>query len=213
MEQKFNISGTHDELQTILESQFNLSSDVARVAVAMFVYGQNQEQDHSQLTEDTLWFLNGRQDEYQSRIFSTRYTISFSQAMLDVLDDLLVPGILALCGAGELAILDGVLQSVKALVKNLRHIKDNECCVYFQTLQYLRNHSGKWFSVREVIPEIGNESVCINLDKEWQCGFRCGEEKQKCNIQYSDVKNILETFCADNVMELNEERTLYKFKV
>lgn len=41
MEQKFNLSGTYDELQTIIEKEFKLSSDVARVAVATFIYEQS----------------------------------------------------------------------------------------------------------------------------------------------------------------------------
>ena len=152
MEQKFNISGSHDELQTILEKEFKLSPDAARVAVAIFVYGQNEEQDHTPLMEDTLWYLNGKQDEYQSHIFSTRYTISFTQAMIDVLDALVVPGFFALCGAGELTALSVVLYSVKALAKNLRRVKDNECCVYFQALQYLQSHSNQWFAVGDIFP-------------------------------------------------------------
>lgn len=211
MEQKFNLSGTQDELQTILEKEFKLSSDVARVAVATFIYEQNQGGDNTQLMEETLWFLNAKEDEYKSHIFSTRYTISFSQAMLDVLDDLIVPIVLVVCGAGEFAALDGVLHSIKALVKNLRRVKDNECCVYFQILQYLRKHSSKWFSVEDVTPKIGNESICFNLDKKWQCKFRCNG--QNCNIQSNNVKDILGKFCDDNVMEMNEERTLYKFKL
>lgn len=211
MEQIFNLSGSYDELQTILENEFKLSSDAARVAVSTFIYAQNQSEDHTRLMEDTPWFLDANQDGYQSHIFSTRYTISFSQAMLDVVDDLVVPIVLAVCDAGELAALEGVLCSVKALVKNVRRIKDNECCVYFQILQYLRKHSAKWFSVEHVIPDIGNECICINLDKEWRCKFRCNE--QHCNIQSEDVKDILQKFCDDNVMEMNEERTLYKFKI
>ena len=38
MEQKFNISGTHEELKTILKKEFNLSDEAARIATAMFVY-------------------------------------------------------------------------------------------------------------------------------------------------------------------------------
>lgn len=211
MEQKINLSGTHDELQTILEKEFKLNSDAARVAVTTLIYEQNQGGNNTQLMEDTLWFLNAKEDEYQSHIFSTRYTISFSQAMLDVLDELIVPIVLLVCGAGELAALEGVLVSIKALVKNLRRVEDNECCVYFHTLQYLRKHSSKWFSVDDVTPEIGNEPICINLDKKWECKFRCNG--QDCNIQPNDVKDILVKFCDDNVMEMNEERTLYKFKI
>lgn len=212
MEQKFNISGTPEELQLILEKEFELSAETASVAAAVFVFEQNQEQDHEQLEEDTLWFLNDRKAEYQSHIFSIRYTISFSKAMLDVLDELLVPGILVLCGAGELAILSEILYSIKALMKNLRRVKENECCVYFQTLQYLKTHSSRWFSVDQVTPCIGDEAVCVNLDKKWKCKFRCHEDSEKCNIQLKDVKDILNTFCNDAVMESNEMGTLYKYK-
>lgn len=211
MEQKFHLSGTRDELQTILEKEFKLSSDAARIAVATFIYEQDQGGDSTQSMEDTLWFLDAKEERYQSHIFSTRYTISFSQAMLDVLDDLTVPIILVVCGAGEWAVLERVLQAIKALVKNARRIKDNECCVYFQILQYLKKHSSKWFSVENATPKSGNEPVCFHLDKKWQCKFR--PDGQNCNIQPDDVKDILKKFCDDNVMEPNEERTLYKFKI
>ena len=45
MEQKFSISGTPEELQLILEKEFSLSNEKARVAAAVFVYEQNQEQN------------------------------------------------------------------------------------------------------------------------------------------------------------------------
>lgn len=212
MEQKFSISGTPEELQLILEKEFSLSNEKARVAAAVFVYEQNQEQNQEQLEEDTLWFLKGNQPEYQSRIFSTRYTISFTKTMLDVLDELLVPCVLTLCGAGEFAVLSEILYSIKALVKNARRINDNECCVYFQILQHLKTHSGRWFSVEQAMPNIGESRECINLDKNWKCKFRSHEDNEKCQIQLSDVKNILDTFCKDGVMEYNEAGTLYKFK-
>jgi hypothetical protein len=213
MEQRFNISGTPEELQLILEKEFGLSSETSRVATAVLVYDQNQEQNQPQLEKDTLWFLNSGQDNYQCHIFSTRYTISFTKSMLDVLDEILVPAVLALCGAVEFAALSEVLSCLKALVKNLRRVKDNECCVYFQALQYLKTHSNKWFSVEQVTPPLGDGAVCINLDKNWKCKFRCGENRDKCKIQASDVKNILDTFCTDAVMEPNETGTLYKFKI
>lgn len=213
MEQKFNISGTPEELQLILEKEFALSAEKARVAAAVLVYEQNQEQNQEQLEADTLWFLKSSQPEYQSHIFSTRYTISFSKAMLDVLDELLVPGILALCGAGEFAVLGEILYSIKALVKNLRRVNDDECCVYFQTLQYLKTHSSRWFTVNQVTPPIGENATCINLDRKWKCKFRSHEDNEKCQIQSSDVKEILDTFCNDVVMECNEAGTLYKFKL
>lgn len=210
MEQKFNIAGTPDELQFVLEREFKLSEETARVAVAVMIYEQNQEQNKEELEEDTFWYLNSEKEEYQSHIFSTRYTISFTQAMLDVLDELLVPGILALCGATEFVTLSEVLVCIKSLIKNVRRIKDNECCIYFQALKYLKNHSNCWFSIEDVIPDIGTEEVCINLDKNWKCKFKCDES---CTIQKKDVKDILNVFCNDAVMEPNENKTLYKFKV
>ena len=213
MEQRFNISGTLDELKLILKKEFHLSDEAARIATAVFVCEQNQEQKQEQLEEDAFWLLNDSKKEYQSRCLSTRYSISFSKAMLDVFDDLLVPSILAICGQGEVAALSAVLYCIKALVNNVRRIKDNECCVYFQAIYYLKSHSGKWFSAEQLMQTIIQEDTCVNLDKNWKCKFRCGENKEGCNIQLENVKNILNTFCTDAVMEKNEDETLYKFKV
>lgn len=213
MEQTFNISGTHEELQLILEREFNLTNEAAHIAAAVFVYTQNLEQGQVQLKEDTLWFLDSGQDDYQSHIFSTRYTISFTKSMLDVLDGLLVPIVLALFGAVEFAALREVLFCIKMLIKNLRRIKDNECCVYFNALYYLKIHSNSWFSAEQVMPNIDKENTCTNLDKNWKCRFRCGEHSENCKIYLDDVKHILHTFCDDNIMVSNEDETLYKFKI
>lgn len=213
MEQRFNISGTHEELQLILEREFNLTNEAAHIATAVFVYAQNLEQSQVQLKEDTLWFLDSGQADYQSHIFLTRYTISFTKSMLDVLDELLVPIVLALCGAGEFVALSELLFCIKALIKNLRRIKDNECCVYFHALYYLKTHSNRWFSAEQIMPHIDEEATCVNLDKNWKCKFRCGEHSKKCKIHLHDVKDILDTFCIDNVMEMSEDGTLYKFKI
>ena len=213
VEQKYIISGTPEELQLILKKEFSLSDEKARVAAAVFVYEQNQEQNQEQLEEDALWFLNGSQPQYQSRIFSTRYTISFTKTMLDVIDELLVPGVLALCGIGEFAVLSEILYCIKALVKNTRRIKDNECCVYFNILQNLKMNSGQWFTLEQAMPNIGETLECVNLDKNWKCPFKLHENNEKCQIQLSDVKNILSTFCNDGIMKCNDNGTLYKFKI
>lgn len=213
MEQRFNISGTHEELKAILEKEFNLSDEAARIATTVFVYEQNQEQKQDQLEEETLWFLNDSKNEYQSHFFSTRYSISFTKAMLDVFDELLIPGVLAACGAEEFAVISEVLSCIKALKNNVRRIKDNECCVYFQAIDYLKSHSDKWFSAQQVMPNTNGGGTCVNLDKNWKCMFRCGEHSEECSIQLDDVRKILDTFCKDDVMEPNGDETLYKFKI
>lgn len=213
MEQRFNISGTHEELKTILEKEFNLSDEAARIATAVFVFEQNQEQKQELLEEDTLWFLDDSKDEYQSPLFSTRYSISFTKAMLDVFDELLIPSVLAACDFEEFAVLSEVLSCIKALKNNVRRIKDNECCVYFQAIDYLKSHSVKWFSVQQVMPNTNGDGICVNLDKNWKCKFRCREHTAECNIQLDDVKKILDNFCTDDVMKSNDDGTLYKFKI
>lgn len=213
MEQIYHISGTHDEIQFILEKEFDLSAEAARIAAAMLIVDQNKEQDQVQLEEDTFWHLNREKSEYQSHIFSTRYTISFSKAMLEVFDELLVPGILAVCGFEKFAAFSEVMYCIKAFVKNFRRIKDSECCVYFQTLQYLKTHNNRWFSVDQATPCLEEDAVCVHLDRKWECRFRSGERKENCNICNSDVKDILDTFCADSVMEKNEDGTLYQYKI
>lgn len=213
MEQRFNISGTHEELKAILEKEFNLSDEEARIATAVLVYEQNREQKQDQLEEDTLWFLNDSKDEYQSRFFSTRYSISFTKAMLGVFDELLISVVIAACGGKEFAALSTVLSCIKVLKNNVRKIKDNECCVYFQVIDYLKNHSDKWFSAQQVMPDTSGEGICVNLDKNWKCKFRCGEHTEECSIQLDDVKKILDTFCTDDVMKPNDDETLYRFKI
>lgn len=213
MEQTYNISGTYDELKYILEKEFTLTSDTAKLAAMVFVFEQNQSGEKEQLEEGALWFLNDRQPEYQSHIFSTRYTISFSGTMLDILDDLAISGILMLVGEEKLNVISGLLCVIKSLLKNVRYIKDNECCIYYQTLKYLKTHKSQWFSEDEIMPDFGNDKICIHLDKKWECHFRCKDSGVNCNLCIGDVKKVLDTFCDDSVMVMNYERTKYRYKI
>lgn len=212
MEQIYNISGTYDELKVILEKEFSLSSETARLAAMMLVLEQSQEQEKGQLEEETLWFLNDRKPEYQGHIFSTRYTISFSQTVLDILDDLAIPGILALAGKEELTVISSFFYVIKSFLKNIRHIKNDECCIYYQTLKYLKTHKSQWFSEEEIMPDLGEEKICIHLDKKWECKFRCGDVCENCNLHVEDVKEVLDTFCRDAVMVMNDKGTKYRYK-
>ena len=94
----------------------------------------------------------------------------------------------------------------------MRHIKNDECCIYYQTLKYLKTHKSQWFSEEEIMPDLGEEKICIHLDKKWGCKFRCGNVCENCNIYIEDVKEVLDTFCQDAVMVKNNEGTKYRYK-
>lgn len=214
MEQKFNISGTLEELEIILKKEFKLSDDAAHIATAVFAFEQNQDKNQDQFEEDALYFLNGGKCDYQSSFFSARYSISFTKAMLGVFDELLIQGVLVACGKEDFCVPSVVLCCIIALKNNVRRIKDNECCVYFNAIDYVKKHSDRWFSVQQVMPNTGDDNICVNLDKDWKCKFKCGERKEECGIQEDAVRKILDTFCADDVLEPNGDAlALYKFKI
>lgn len=97
-----------------------------------------------------------------------------------------------------------------AVVRSGTHIADNECCVYYQALQWkVSNPTREWFSVNDIFPhEDGRDGrICAHLDslidKKWTCRY-CHDEK--CTSSEQIFESILDSlykrkvFCKTNNM-------------
>ena len=207
MEQLFIVTGTHQELQDILVKEFKLSEDSAKLASMAFVYEQNQRIYDDRVNQETLWYLDSSPETYNASIFETRYTISFTQVGLDIIQSLSSPLILALCGQEEISVVSMIISCVVALIKNCRKIKENECCVYYEALNYVKTHPKQWMKVEDVLPQIQEDSCCIKTKKNWTCEY---ENDGQCTIDNDIVKNILDSFCDSKIMKKND-RGQYRF--
>lgn len=213
MEKRFTVEGTYEDIQNILQDEFDMTEETAQIAANILVLGQNHSLEPSVEEQKELWNLNSSGRSYETPLFKIRYTINFTQAGLDALDDIILSIIIEIASKNTLLPFDAVVRGVYAVFKNCYHVKKEECCVYFQVLNYMKKHSAKWISPDCAMPPLSEDRVCVNLDKKWDCPFRCGENNEKCSITLEKVVRILQNFCKNKVMVPSVDDSLYAFKL
>lgn len=213
MDKKFTLSGTYDELNCILQEEFGLSENASKVATDLFVFEQNKELDLSESELDELWSFNGTGATYETRIFNTRFTINLTQSMLNAFDDLFIPVATSMVGLPSFSALEALFIGVKALAKNTYKIQNMEYCVYCQMLNYIEAHNTKWISPANAMPDCTHENICLYLDNDWGCPFRCGCAHENCKIKLADVETIMRTLCDNNVIRPSCDYTMFSFNI
>ncbi len=74
MERVYHLNGSLSELQEILQGQFDMGEDVARLAVCLLVREQQQTVNGLNEPETELWYLK-KGERYTAPIFKTRYSV------------------------------------------------------------------------------------------------------------------------------------------
>ena len=92
---------------------------------------------------------------------------------------------------------------------NAHHIKDDEYCVYYNMIHYLRNNNVRRIGVNECMPHCVNEhgeNICAYLDKEWGCPFRCGNSLMNCSLDNDRAQTILDNLEHDGIVVKKSEK-------
>lgn len=209
VEHKYRLTGTPYELQKLLEDQFSADNEEAKLATYLLIAEQQDysEDEHIEL-DSSLWYAEP-QDNFTAPIFQTRYCISFSDLKLNLIFELshVFSTIIFKHEPLDLTVL---FKCLLAVVRSGTHIADNECCVYYQALQWkVSNPTREWFSVNDIFPhEDGRDGrICAHLDslidKKWTCRY-CHDEK--CTSSEQIFESILDSlyerkvFCKTNNM-------------
>lgn len=203
----YRLTGTPLELQKILQNEFSVDKQYAKFVVRVLLTEQQPEQRDEQL--DALWFLKN-EGSYTAPIFNTRYTISFSDTrkmfllqLAAIFTDIIVDK--------EPNVISIVVECILSIAQVVNHIGDNECCVYYQALNWRAlNPQKEYFTVEDIYPN-DPENVCEHLDmlndEKWGCAY-CHNEK--CGISIEDFEKIIEELCKRNVFD--KCNNMYKFK-
>lgn len=110
----------------------------------------------------------------------------------------------AILDGGDKLTASAVLSCLLAIYQSGTRIKDNECCVYYQALQWKATHpTQEYFSVDELLPN-GNEGVCLYLDRirdsQWKCDWCHGD---CCTADKDDFCRMLD--------QLKDRKVFVKF--
>lgn len=208
MEHTYHITGTVAELQEILQSQFNMDQETAKLAIYLLIVEQQQFVDDLEKTKTSLWYLN-KDDHFAAHFFKTRFSISFTDAKKNILEQIAIQfaGILF---DGDSFTFSTILSCLLSLYRSGTYIKDNECCVYYQALKWEATHGGGYFRFEDIFPH-NQEDVCCYLEyintHKWSCSFCHGE---KCDTTKQFFKETINSLRDRKVFK--EFNGMYRFE-
>lgn len=211
MEHIYHLDGTFPELEELLQSQFNMTENVAKFSICLLLTEQQQALNELAESNDphtALWYLN-KHEYYTTPIFKSRFSISLTDSKKALLEQLAVQfsGLLI---DGDTLAFSTILSCLLAIYRNVTYIKDEECCVYYQALYWKTTHIGQeYFTVQDILPN-NIDNVCKYLefiqDGKWKCN---SYHNEKCNRVIEVYNIILNKLCEKNVfIKYNE---MYRF--
>ena len=137
MEQEYRLTGTLPELQNLLQKEFKMSPQSAKLAACLLILEQRPE-DETEENQSALWFLR-EHDQYATAILQTRYSISLTEARKNIIE-LLIFQFAGILLDNDSFAMTTILNCLWSVVKAGTHIQDNECCAYYQALKWKAIH-------------------------------------------------------------------------
>lgn len=206
---KYTLDGTKEEIEKILQTQFNFDKKLSEFYFYMLLPYQEIQKENLGDEIPDLFYLSEK-NIYATPVFKTRFSISFS----DIEKDLLI---LIFMQASELLITKDfnvfsiIIECLIWLFRNGTRIQDHECCPYYQAIKWKSIHrNSDYFSVKDIMP-ISDDNTCIYLDcindKKWKCD-KC--QKDSCTASKEHFIDILNELCKRKVFVESKEN-LYRF--
>lgn len=179
-----------DDLLYVLENEFNLSEERAKLLIALSYESENNKfKDEQDANQIRLWNLNQDNHKQQSIIFKTRLTVSFTNTLLNTLNATVVDLFMNYI-TGCISIEDGykfIIVFIMNLINNSYIIQSEEDDFYEYNvfkgiLHFKESHDCKNFVLQDIIDS--NE----NLKEE----------------DYADIEETLNKLCEKNVLIKND---------
>lgn len=203
MERIYHLTGTFSELQELLQSEFDMKKDDARFSVCLLLMEQQPTVEALDEEMAALWYLN-KQESFTAPIFKLRFSISLTDMKKALMDQLIIQFSGMLVDKDALTFTT-IMSCLLAIYRSGTYIKDEECCVYYQALEWKSTHATQdFFKVEDILPK-EPENVCLYLENikngTWKC-FECHNEV--CETSAEKYRYILDDLCRRNVfMERN----------
>lgn len=208
MERTYRLTGSLSELQEILQSQFGMEEQTAKFSLCLFLMEQQQTIDEVSEKDTALWYMN-ENEHFTTPILRSRFSISFTDAKKNILDQLVIQfsGMLI---DGETFAFSTIMSCLLAVYRSGTYIRKNECCVYYQALNWKVTHATQeYFRIQDIMPH-NLENICSHLDlirdERWECNT-CN--KEQCKATEDSYSYILDGLCERNVFVKYNE--MYRF--
>ena len=207
MEQEYRLTGTLPELQNLLQKEFEMSPQSAKLAACLLILEQRPE-DETEENQSALWFLR-EHDQYATAILQTRYSISLTEARKNIIE-LLIFQFAGILLDNDWFAMTTILNCLWSVVKAGTHIQDNECCAYYQALKWKAIHpTQEYFTIDDILPN-EPDRVCVHLDSLRDERWKCEEcHQESCTTSKEKFKIVLDALCSRNVFQKIND--MYRF--
>lgn len=163
MDQRYYFHDKTEILTEILKEDFNLSElEDEQVRYIITVLISVNSSDQIPREDLVAWFMDNS-EEYAIPIGETPFSISFTDAGLDILKEIAVfyfdyitnndpffAGLLVSCG--------------RSLIKSSYYVEDrNERCVYLQAVRWTKAHPHRVFTVQDLLEGLTKSNDCYNI--------------------------------------------------
>lgn len=193
-EKEYIISGTIDEIISILRSDFGLDNGEARF-VAYISTLEKKEKISFEEKELKLWYLNENTPS-KSPIFKLPYTISVTKIKLEMNHAIYIfLGTLIL--SREVGIVTLGLDFIWALKEAIQKISEDEYCIYGRVVDFVYATKRDSFELKDIIPYDDNNE-CNRKPDTWSCPYW---NSDNCSLTGEYIEKTLNKLVSKGVLE------------
>lgn len=193
-EKEYIVSGTIDEIISILMSDFGLDNDEARF-VAYISTLEKKEKLSFEEKELKLWYLNENTPS-KSPIFKLPYTISITKFKLEM-DHAIYIFLGTLILSREVGIIALGLDFIWALKEAIQKISEDEYCIYGRVVDFVYATKRESFELEDIVPYDDNNE-CNRKPDTWRCPYW---NSDKCSLTGEHLETILNNLVSKGVLE------------
>lgn len=191
--EEYELKGTLEGLNSILQQDFGMSQDEASFLVYILL---NQDiTSNIDTNEVNEWYLN-REEKYTSRIFNTHYSINFTDVTKGLCHQTYLFMYRFFFNKG-FDVLQFGAELLYAVCRAIQHVEDRDYCVFSRIIELNIGNKGRVFSIDEIITA-NKDKKCDFQDENWKCpdlrdDDECinSTEKIKLSLERLENQNIV----------------------
>lgn len=192
-QKEFILSGTIEEIVSILESDFELDTDEARFITYISTI-EKRDKIVFEENELKLWYLN-ESTPSTAPVFKLPYTISITKFKIEMYHALFIfLGTLIL--SKEAGVVALGLDFIWALKESISKIEDDEYCVYGRIVDFVYATRRETFELKDIVPYDG-ESQCNRRPDTWVCPHWNNET---CFLTEEQIIKILDKLAERGIL-------------
>lgn len=197
-EKEYIVSGTIDEIISILTSDFGLTPEEARFVTYLSTI-EKRDKIVFEEEELKLWYLR-EVIPSTAPIFKLPYTISITKLKLEIQHQLFIfLGTLVL--NKEVGITALALDFIWALKDAIQKITEDEFCIYGRIVDFVYATQKDSFMLEDIIP-YDKDMECNRKPDTWKCPYWNNEV---CSLTKQRIRNILDKLVQKGVlMQVNQ---------